>query len=148
MTDPTVNPDRIYYIQVNNNSDVDFEDMYDGVPVTIEAHSTKNIRAEMANHLFGWTETADRAAMMKYTTRRHGWNTQEYNVRENGKTLAERTFDLFEIKKVAYRMVEDVPPNLEAPIPADPLPESLPPLPGRPSPKNPYLDQAVSQERT
>jgi len=123
---------RIHYVRVVNNGETDFVDMFDGVPITIEAGASQNLPPDMAAHLFGYHDGATKEAMFKYTSKRQGWNNKEHLERVGGKTLAERLFDKFDIKQVAYRMVEEKP-DLDAPIPADPvIPEELPALPARP----------------
>ena len=130
---------RIHYVRVTNKGDTDFTDMFDGVPVTIEAKASQNLPPDMAGHLFGYRDGASKEEMFKYTSRRQGWNTPAHLVRTKGKTEAERLFDQFDIAQVTYRMVEDKP-DLEAPIPADPevptdppSPDELPALPQRPT---------------
>ena len=123
---------RIHYVRVQNNGDEPFKDMYDGVPITIPAHGDTNLKPDMAAHLFGYFDGATKEQMFKYTSKRQGWNTQEHLKRVGNKTVAEKMFDKFDIKQVAYRMVEDTP-DLEAPIPADPgVPDELPTLPNKP----------------
>ena len=125
---------RIHYVRVINNTDADFTDMYDGVPVTIEAGGAQNLDPPTAAHLFGYHDGATKEQMFKYTSKRQGWNTPEHMKRTGSKTMAERMFDKFDIKQVAYRMVEDTP-DLAKPIPADPQPPppgELPVLPNKP----------------
>ena len=124
---------RIHYVRVTNNLDVDFTDRYDGVPVTIEAGSADNLQLDMAAHFFGYDYEVSREVMFRHVCKRQGWNTIEY-LKVNpktGKTLAQEQFDKIDIRPVIYRMVEEKP-NLDEPIPADPLAaDELPALPKR-----------------
>src|ERR1700679_803456 len=127
---------RIHYLRVTNKGDKDFTDMYDGVPITIEAGRAQNLPLDMAAHLFGYGYEVKPDAMFRHTCKRQGWNTKAHiEKQDNGKTLAENLFVQFELKPVIYKMVEQEP-DLDAPIPADPkvpdeLPDELPALPRR-----------------
>jgi hypothetical protein len=129
---------RIHYLRVTNNGDADFHDMYDGIPITIDRHSSQNLQLDMAAHLFGYGYGVSEDAMFSYTCKRQGWNTKSHlEIQENGKSLAQNMFGQFELKPVIYKMVEEKP-DLDAPIPADPIMpdavqdiEVIPPLPPR-----------------
>ena len=122
---------RIHWVKVINNAETDYTDRYDGVPVVIEAGRSQNLQLDMAAHMFGYHYQVTPDVMFRHTCKRQGWNTPAHLVRqESGKTLAEELFGKLEIKPVVYKMVEEKP-DLDAPIPADPVPEEIAPLPKR-----------------
>ena len=125
---------RIHYIRVTNNADVAFTDRYDGVPICIEPGKSENLQLDMAGHMFGYGYGVTDEVLFRYTCKRQGWNSPEYlKVQESGKTLAQEKFGKLEIRPVIYKMVEEKP-DLDAPIPADPIPVDdldLAPLPPR-----------------
>src|ERR1700674_5517513 len=123
---------RIHYVRGTNHLDVPFTDRHDGVPVSIDPGKSENFPLDMAAHFFGNVE--DPAVMFKHVSKRQGWNTPAHLLpTPSGKTLAEVLFASVKIKRVVYKMVEEVT-TTDAPIPADPLPEAMPEKrpPGRP----------------
>jgi len=123
ITEPNV---RLHYVRLTNHLDVPFTDMHDGVPVKVMPGKSDNFDLAMAAHFFG--DVTDAAAMFRHVCRRQGWNTPAHlkpSEAEAGKTVAEALFAKLEIKPVVYKMVEEKP-DLESPIPADPLPKNLP----------------------
>lgn len=122
---------RIHWVKVHNLGDTDYTDRFDGVPVVIEHGRSQNLQLDMAAHMFGYHLDATPEAMFRHTCKRQGWNTPKHLERdESGKTLAERLFGKLRIEPVIMRMVEEKP-DLDSPIPADPVPEEIPPLPKR-----------------
>lgn len=112
---------RIHYLRVTNKSDADFTDRFDGTPITIDARSSQNLQLDMAAHLFGYAFNVPKEVMFRHVCKRQGWNTPEYlKIQPSGKSLAQEKFDLFDIKPVIYKMVEEKP-DLDQPIPADPV---------------------------
>jgi hypothetical protein len=115
---------RLHYVRVTNHLDVPFTDRHDGVPVSIPPGKSDNFPLDMAAHFFG--DVTRPEAMFRHVCRRQGWNTPAHlKPAESGKTLAEELFSKLEIKPVVYKMVEEKP-DLEQPIPADPLPAPTP----------------------
>lgn len=118
---------RTHYIRVTNRGQTPFTDRHDGVPVEIPPGKSDNFPLDMAAHFFGYGLGVTDDQMFRHTAKRQGWNTPKHlEMDKTGKTLAERLFAQLEIKPVIYRMVEETP-DLDAPIPADPMPpEDLP----------------------
>jgi|SRR5262252_7109064 len=111
---------QLRYVKVTNNFDVPYVDMFDGIPVTIDAHGTQNIRPEQAWHFFGYVEGAGKQQMFLHTAKRQGWNTSAHLAKDDsGKTLAERMFDQLVIEPVIFKLVEQPPVDTEQPIPAE-----------------------------
>jgi hypothetical protein len=111
---------RLRYIRVTNKSDVPYVDMFDGVPVTIDAGGSQNIQPEQAFHFFGFTEDSTREQMLLHVAKRRGWNTSEHiKADESGKTLQQRLFDNLVIEPVTFKLVEETPTEVDRPIPAE-----------------------------
>ncbi len=130
---------RIHYIRVVNHLAIPFTDRWDGIPVQVDPGKTENFQLDMAAHFFGYHYNVERDVMFRHTCKRQGWNTPKHLERQpSGKTLAEELFAGIEIKPVVYKMVEEKQ-DLDAPIPADPVPpvptvepvDDLPPSPRR-----------------
>ena len=126
---------RLKYVRVTNGLPFPFTDRYDGVPVTILSGKSENLPLDMAAHFFG--PSFDHAAMLRHVAKRQGWNTPEFVVAdEEGKTKAQRNFELLKIEPVSYKLVEESAPDLSKPIPAEQdIAESDEPVrrgPGRP----------------
>jgi hypothetical protein len=128
---------RIHYVRVTNHATTAFTDRHDGVPVRLDPGASDNLPLDMAAHMFGYGYGVDQDTMFRHVCKRQGWNTPRHlEVQASGKTLAQENFAKLEIKPVIYKMVEERP-NTDAPIPADPMPntvadvEDLPPLPKR-----------------
>ena len=121
---------RIHYIRVTNHAEMAFTDRYDGVPISIPPQGSENLQLDMANHMFGYAYGVSEDAIFRHVCKRQGWNTPEYlKVQQSGKTLAQEKFGQLEIRPVIYKMVEEKP-DLDAPIPADPIPvEEIEPAP-------------------
>lgn len=121
MTPTDLEQQRIKYVQVTNGLDFPFVDRHDGVPYTIQPGRTLSIPLDVAAHIFGFDGKNDRAAMMRYVTRRQGWNTPEYiavNL-ETGRTKAEELFSRLKIEAVMYKLVPVEPQDPKRPVPAD-----------------------------
>ena len=111
---------RLKYVKVTNNFDTPYVDMFDGIPVTIDAHGSQNLRPEQAFHFFAYVEGARRQDMLMHVAKRRGWITPAFwQPDENGKTLAEKNFDKLVIEPVTFKLVEEAPADLDAPIPAE-----------------------------
>ena len=122
---------RIHYVRVTNNATTAFTDRHDGVPVTLEPGKSDNFPLDMAAHMFGYAYDVTQEAMFKHVSKRQGWNTPAHlRVGESGKTLAAELFEKLDIKPVIYKKVEEKP-DLDSPIPADPVPEEIPAVPSR-----------------
>jgi hypothetical protein len=111
---------RLRYVKVTNKFDTPYVDMFDGIPVTIDAGGTQNLQPEQAFHFFGYTEDASRQQMLLHVAKRRGWNTAAHlQVDESGKTLAERLFENLVIEPVTFKLVEEAPGDIDRPIPAE-----------------------------
>lgn len=126
MNDAELN-ERVQYVRVTNGLPFAFVDMYDGVPVTIPAGKSENLRPDMAWHFFGYAGGVGRAEMLRHTSKRHGWNTPEFvSVNENtGKTKAEEYFDKIKIEAVIYKLVPAEVNDPQEPVPADSPPPQI-----------------------
>jgi hypothetical protein len=112
---------RLHYVRLTNHLDVPFTDRHDGVPVSIGPGKSDNFPIDMAAHFFG--NVMDPQASFRHVCKRQGWNTPAHlkpSETNPNKTVAELLFSKLEIKPVIYKMVEEKP-DLEQPIPADPL---------------------------
>lgn len=123
---------RHHYLRVTNLGDTDFTDMFDGVPITIDRRASQNLDLATAAHIFGYGYQVTEEAMFRHTSKRQGWNTKAHlEVQASGKTLAQEMFARFKFEPKIYKMVEDKP-DLDAPIPADPVvpiePKAIDPL--------------------
>ncbi len=112
---------RVHYVRVTNHGDQPFTDRWDGIPVSIGPGKSDNLQLDMAGHFFGYHPDAPQDVMFLHVCKRQGWNTPaDIKPGESGKTVAEEKFAKLEIKPIVYKMVE-VEPDLDAPIPADPV---------------------------
>ena len=108
---------RLKYVRVTNNLPFVFTDRHDGVPVAIMPGRSENLPLDMASHFFG--PSFDPAVMARHIAKRQGWNTPEYvQPDKQGKTKAQRYFEMLKIEPVSFRLVEDK----EAPDPRKPVP--------------------------
>ena len=117
---------RARYVRVTNGFDANYVDRFDGVPITIEAHSWQNLPLDVAAHMFGYHDGASPESMFRHTCKRMGWNTLKHLERnpDTGKTLAEEMFAKLVIEPVVYKLVEEKV-DTEKPIPADPVPPAV-----------------------
>jgi hypothetical protein len=93
---------RRVHIKVINSNDFDITDRYDNVEFLFAPHQPVTIPAEAANHIFGWREGIDRAAMFLHFQKRCGWNTKEFT--DGGK--AKKYWEKIDIVPVVFRLVE------------------------------------------
>jgi hypothetical protein len=114
-----VEAERLQYVSVSNGLDYDIDDMYDGIPIRIQAGKKDNLRIDVAAHIFGYYPDVTNETMFRYFSKRQGWNTKEWMALDeaSGKSKAQLEFEKIVIKPVTFRLV----PAEEGPsIPADP----------------------------
>lgn len=97
-----------YSVKVRNDTDLQFEDRYDGIPYVIKPKSSINIPPDAAQHIFGISflpaedgnVQIDRPAIFNHVSRRWGWNRP--NLSEDYKKI----FEDMQFKVVALMQVE------------------------------------------